>query len=210
MLKLADSQSSTGLKIFGLGLSKTGTSSLCEALRILGYRAVHNPTDDDSMLSLLSGNLRCGAIEENDAVCDIMFSRHFRELDRLYSRNVFILTERDRKSWHASCARHWRNRSVSLSKLWNEELVDFQVYGTVLYRPSLFEDAYDRHYQAVTKYFASTDRLLCLNICAGDGWDKLCRFIGVSVPPIAFPHVRPQQWLPPVETGAPLLLGARS
>ena len=68
MLRLADSQGSTGLKIFGLGLSKTGTSSLCEALRILGYRAVHNPTDDDSMVSLLSGNLRCSAIDENDAV----------------------------------------------------------------------------------------------------------------------------------------------
>ncbi len=63
MLRLVDSQGAPRLKIFGLGLSKTGTSSLCEALRILGYRAVHNPTDDDSMLSLLAGNRRCRAIE---------------------------------------------------------------------------------------------------------------------------------------------------
>jgi Sulfotransferase domain len=107
VLRLVDLQGAPRLKIFGLGLSKTGTSSLCEALRILGYRAAHNPADDESMLALLSGSLRCRATEENDAVCDIMFSRHFRELDRLYSHSVFILTERDRESWHASCARHW-------------------------------------------------------------------------------------------------------
>lgn len=198
MLRLVDVQGVPQLKIFGLGLSKTGTSSLCEALRILGYRAVHNPTDDDSMLSLLSGNLSCRAIEENDAVCDIMFSRHFRELDRLYPRSVFILTVRDREAWHASCARHWMGRSVSLSKLWNEDLVDFQVYGTAIYRRALFDDAYDQHYRAVTEYFSRTDRLLLLNICAGESWERLCSFLGLSVPGVPFPHVRPQPWGPPV------------
>lgn len=197
MFRVANSQDPSRYKIFGLGLSKTGTSSLCEALRILGYRAVHNPTDDDSMLSLLSGNLRCRAIEENDAVCDIMFARHFRELERLYSRSVFILTERDREPWHISCARHWSGRFVSLSKLWNEELVDFQVYGTALYCRSLFDDAYVQHYGSVIEYFAGTGRLLRINICAGEGWEKLCGFLGVPVPSLAFPHVRPQQWFPP-------------
>ena len=31
-------------KIFGIGLSKTGTSSLSEALEILGYSTVHFPS----------------------------------------------------------------------------------------------------------------------------------------------------------------------
>jgi hypothetical protein len=197
VLRSVDSNGATGVKVFGLGLSKTGTSSLSEALSILGYRAVHNPTDDDSMLSLLSGNLRCRAIAENDAICDIMFSRHFRELDRLYSQSLFILTERDRESWHASCARHWMGRPLSLARLWNEDLVDFQVYGTALYRRSLFDDAYDQHYGAVAEYFAKTDRLLRLNICAGEGWEKLCGFLHVSIPLLPFPHICPQPWLPP-------------
>ncbi len=192
-----DLPGSSQRKIFGVGLSKTGTSSLCQALRLLGYRAVHNPTDDESMLALLSGDLRCRAIEEHDAVCDIMFSRHFRELDRLFPRSLFILTERDRESWHGSCARHWEGRSVSLSRLWNEELVDFQVYGTALYRRSLFDDAYDGHDAAVTQYFTGSDRLLRLNICAGEGWEKLCGFLGVAVPDVIFPHVHPHKWLLP-------------
>jgi len=194
---VVDLPNTTQGKVFGVGLSKTGTSSLCQALRLLGYRAIHNPTDDDSMLALLSGHLRCRAIEENDAVCDIMFSRHFRELDRMYPGSLFILTERDRESWHSSCALHWAGRSVSLSRLWNEELVDFQVYGTALYRSSLFDDAYQQHYAAVTQYFAGSDRLLRLNVCAGEGWEKLCGFLGAPVPGVRFPHVRPHKWLPP-------------
>lgn len=189
--------SGVGRKSFGLGLSKTGTSSLCEALRILGLRAVHNPADDESTLALLSGNLVCRAIENSDAVCDIMFSRHFRELDRLYRGSLFVLTERDRAAWHASCARHWEGRSVKLSRLWNEEIIDFQVYGTAVYRRSLFEDAYEQHYRAVTEYFSGSDKVLRMNICAGDGWEKLCRFLGFAVPATLFPHVRPSKWSPP-------------
>lgn len=170
-------------KIFGLGFSKTGTSSLTQALRYLGFRAVHNPTDDETMLALLSGCLACTAIESHDAICDIMFCRHFRELDRLYPDSVFILTERDRRAWHDSCARHWASRTIRGLQLWNEELVDFHVYGTALYRPSLFDDAYQAHYTAVAAYFANRpERLLRTNICGGDGWEPLCAFLGCRVP----------------------------
>jgi hypothetical protein len=164
---------------------------------MLGYRAVHNPTDNDTMLSLLSGKLRCRSIEEHDAVCDIMFCRHFRELDRIYPGSLFILTERDRESWHASCARHWEGRSISISRLWNEELVDFQVYGTAIYSRSLFDDAYDEHYTAVVNYFRDSSRLLRQSICSGEGWEKLCDFLGVPIPVVPFPHVIPPKWLPP-------------
>lgn len=197
MLNLVSVSSSRRRKIFGLGLSKTGTSSLCEALRTLGYRTAHNPTDDDSMMALLSGTLCCRALEENDAVCDIMFTRQFRELDRLYPGSLFVLTERDRNAWHESCAQHWAGRSVSLPHLWNEEIIDFQVYGTALYRRSLFDDAYEQHYKAVTEYFGDSNRLLRLNICAGAGWEALCTFLGIPAPLTKFPHVRPAKWLPP-------------
>lgn len=184
-------------KIFGVGFSKTGTSSLAKALSVLGYRTTHNPTDDETTIALLSGNLDCAAIRNHDAICDIMFCRHFRELDRLYPGSFFILTERDRVGWHASCARHWASRTVNDTKLQNEELVDFQVYGTALYRHDLFDDAYDIHYAAVLSYFARRPgQLLRMNICAGDGWEVLCPHLGVSVPATSFPWVRPDPWAP--------------
>jgi hypothetical protein len=189
-------------KIFGVGFSKTGTSSLARALSILGYRTVHNPTDDETTISLLSGNLNCTAIRDNDAICDIMFCRHFRELDRLYPDSLFILTERDKDGWHASCTRHWASRTIRSTALHNEELVDFQVYGTALYRRDLFNDAYNAHYAAVLGYFEQRpSQLLRMNICAGDGWGILCSHLSVSVPSVRFPCVRPEPWSPSVQIG---------
>jgi hypothetical protein len=34
-------------KYFGIGLSKTGTTSLTEALNILGFNIIHNPTKNE-------------------------------------------------------------------------------------------------------------------------------------------------------------------
>ena len=183
-------------KIFGLGFSKTGTSSLADALSVLGFKTVHNPTDDDTMLALLSGNLRCKALEEHDAICDIMFCKHFRELDRIYPGSAFILTERDKSDWHASCSRHWAARRITTTALQNEELVDFQVYGAALYRRDQFDDAYDAHYTAVIDYFASRPgQLLRMNICKGDGWAALCTHLGLEPPCVPFPVVRPGPWV---------------
>ena len=184
-------------KIFGVGFSKTGTSSLAKALSMLGYRTTHNPTDDETTVALLSGNLDCGAIRDHDAICDIMFCRHYRELDRLYPGSLFVLTERDKAGWHASCARHWATRTIKNTALQNEELVDFQVYGTALYRSDLFDDAYDAHYAAIKTYFEPLPgQLLRMNICAGDGWEVLCAPLGIAVPAAPFPWVRPGPWVP--------------
>lgn len=190
-------EGSSQRRVFGIGLSKTGTSSLCEALEILGYRSVHNPTDERSIMALLTGDLHCPAIEYNDAVCDIIFSRHFRELDRLYPGSLFILTERDRQAWHASCAKHWSQRSVCRQKLWNEDLVDFNMYGTTLYQKRLFDDTYNSHYSAVQQHFSGTHQLLSMNICSGDGWSVLCQFLGKDIPSIPFPHICPDPWIAP-------------
>jgi hypothetical protein len=184
-------------KVFGVGFSKTGTSSLAKALSALGYKTVHNPTDDATMLSLLAGDMQCVAIQKHDAICDIMFCRHFRELDRLYPGSTFILTERDIEAWHTSCSRHWESRGVTSTYLRNEELIDFHVYGSALYKRALFQDAYEAHYRAVTDYFRDKPRqLLRLNICAGEGWEPLCEQLGVKVPQAPFPHVRPRPWRP--------------
>jgi hypothetical protein len=156
------------------------------------------------MLDLLSGNLLSLTIQAHNAVCDIMFARHFRELDRLYPGSVFILTERDKEGWHASCARHWSARRIQTTVLANEELVDFQVYGSALYRHDLFEDAYDAHYAAVIDYFADRPgQLLRMNICAGDGWGRLCDHLGLAMPDVPFPLVRPDPWVPPIQMGMP-------
>lgn len=182
-------------KVFGLGLSKTGTSSLAEALKILGYQTVHNPTDNNTMQSVLHGQVACTATEENDAVCDIIFVRHFRELDYAFPHSQFILTVRDLDSWLLSCQKHWYHRDALLGHLANEDLVDFNVYGTTRFNKRMFTSTYEAHYRAVEEYFLERSRdFLILNICAGKGWEPLCRFLELDQPDVMFPHVAPAPW----------------
>ena len=46
-----------------------------------------------------------------------------------------------------------------------------------------------RHNEAVKEYFKDRpDDLLVLDVCAGDGWEKLCPFLEKAVPDKPFPH----------------------
>jgi hypothetical protein len=41
----------------------------------------------------------------------------------------------------------------------------------------------------VKEYFRDRpDDLLVMNICAGEGWEKLCPFLGLAIPKVKFPH----------------------
>jgi hypothetical protein len=183
-------------KVFGLGLSKTATSSLANALQMLGYRTVHNPTDDRTIQALMHGRVRCQATDDNDAICDIAFVRHFRELDREFPGSKFVLTIRSRDAWLRSCRRHWASRYALLHDLANEDLVDFNVYGTTRFNYRLFMQTFESHSRDVREFFSGRAKdLLILDICAGGGWKELCEFLGKEVPVSLFPHVRPRPWV---------------
>lgn len=48
---------------------------------------------------------------------------------------------------------------------------------------------YHRHHADVRRYFADRpDDLLEMRIAEGDGWEKLCPFLGVEVPDGEFPR----------------------
>jgi hypothetical protein len=55
------------------------------------------------------------------------------------------------------------------------------------------EDVYtarfERHNREVLEYFADRPQdLLVMRLTEGDGWDKLCPFLGVPIPETPFPH----------------------
>jgi hypothetical protein len=166
------------LKIFGIGLAKTGTTSLNAALRILGYSAIDYPLD-------------LGGIDEHDAATDMPVADKFEFLDQKYPRSKFIYTVRQQDEWLRSCKRHWSE--------WHDNGRDMRpaviellrrLYGTVDFDANLFAEAYVRHETRVLSYFRDrADDLLILDICSkGDGWEPLCSFLGQEVPDGAFPH----------------------
>ena len=163
-------------KIFGIGLSKTGTTSLTTALTILGYRSIHYPPADE-----LDAILRT-----HDAATDTSVACQFESLDERYPNSKFILTWRDPSDWMISARREFENRPVSLA--WKRE-VRTRIYGSADWDADLFGRMYDRFNRRVRAYFSNRPHsLLTMNIIAGDGWAPLCGFLGKAVPIVPFPH----------------------
>ncbi len=49
---------------------------------------------------------------------------------------------------------------------------------------------YSQHSQEVVEHFAGRDNsLLIMNLGNGDGFEKLCPFLGVEIPAEPFPHM---------------------
>jgi hypothetical protein len=166
-------------KIFGIGLSRTGTTSLHRALEILGYRSVHYPPPD-SIDALL---------EDHDALSDTPVACRFRELDCRYPNSRFILTVRDFRSWLTSTRRFFAGPPPE--QAWRRE-VRLETYGRLDWDRRAFLHAYHRHIETVTEYFATRpEALLILDVVAGEGWEPLCDFLEKPVPALPFPHEYP-------------------
>ena len=186
-------------KIFAVGLSRTGTSSLNEALRLLGHRAVHFPDDDvtqteiTSFLARRPPELRLSLLTRVDALTDTPVSVTYQALDRAYPGSRFILTVRDKRSWLASCDKYWRGPLLGHLEGPTAAYIgciNAAVYGVEHYDESRFSSTYDAHVSGVLDYFrARPDDLLVMNICAGDGWEPLCKFLATALPLATFPRL---------------------
>ena len=171
-----------GPKIFAIGFHKTGTTSLADALELLGYRVcggigLRDPQIADHALTLAKENLpRFDAFQNNP------WALLYRELDALCPGSRFILTRRDTDRWLASADEHFGDQDTPMRE-W--------IYGVG--HPRGHEDIYrarfDAHYREVHEYFRDRpDDLLVLDITRGDGWKELCSFLGHDLPDQPFPH----------------------
>jgi hypothetical protein len=179
-------------KIFGIGLSRTGTSSLDQAFRLLGFHSVHwtNP-----FTQTIVGNQDFVLF---DAFSDISVSYQFEKLYHTFPNARFVLTTRELSSWVKSITNHYRNKSgfdspsaLTQSNRENryEGVVKEMEWGLYGQNKS-WEESYLQHYRRVYHFFSNKPegRLLELNICGGEGWSKLCPFLDKPVPDFPFPN----------------------
>jgi hypothetical protein len=154
-------------KILGLGLSKTGTTPLAAGLRRIGYQAKDFPLEIDQISAV-------------EAATDIQFT-DLETLDRLYPGSKFILTLRDENEWMQSCEK-WYAANLGWHPRWRDLGL---VSGDWL-------DHYRQHNERTIGYFSDRpDDLLILNICDGEGYEKLCPFLAEPVILEVFPHENP-------------------
>ena len=179
-------------KVFGVGLGRTGTTSLTYALRDLGCHARHCPyrllRRDEHGIVVLDME-RAARL---DAITDLPAARFYRELDHVFPSSKFILTIRDADSWVCSMRKIFlMNTAISLLPKMRELFCD--TYGTcVLSRTDILIERFNAHNREVRAYFADRPgALLVLDVRAPDAWGELCRFLGKPMPPrgAAFPRL---------------------
>lgn len=170
-------------KIFGIGLGRSGTTSLAHALTVLGYKTLHFPQSMEQ-------------IDRHEASDDLTVASRFKELDQKYPGSKFILTVRELDSWVSSCLWHYQKNWGGLTR--PEPAKSFcmesglKIYGAGVGRniqPIDLVTGSARHLQDVMLYFRGREKdLLVLDIVGGDGWERLCKFLDKPTPNSPFPN----------------------
>ena len=163
-------------KIFGIGLSKTGTTSLANALQILGYKV----KDNMGVVEYRAGDLASvdlDLVDAHDALTDTPIPSFYRELDARYHGSKFVLTVRDSEGWLKSCKKQFTERFATVQTDAHRRLF-LDLYGTDVFDNQQFANGYDRFVAGVREHFKDRPGdLLVINVTAGEGWEKLCAFL---------------------------------
>lgn len=176
-------------KVLGVGLQKSGTSTLRECLRALGYDVarLHKNVFYDARAGHV--NAITPILDAHDAFTGLappyLYEiAHERFGERL---RAVLTTRRTAETWLNSLTAHMQRRSVLGNK------INRDVYGH-LYpagNERAFIDYYEAHNQAVRDYFAERGaEHQLLEICweTGGGWEQLCDFLGETRPQDGIPH----------------------
>ncbi len=179
-------------KIFGIGLPKTGTSSLGRCFEILGLsKAPYNL----ELINNVAGGERQGLDEmvaKYDSFEDWPWPVLYQELDQAYPEARFILTLReDEHVWLRSLQKHTARNTQANSKWLREKFFGHQ---DPWQGGDHYKAFYRKHEEEVKCYFSGRpEKLLIVNWESGDGWAELCAFLGYPVPDIDFPHINPAE-----------------
>lgn len=192
------------LKVVGAGFGRTGTNSLKLALEQLGFGPCHHMfevRDNPDQLPYWQAAAR-GEIPDWDDVfanynasVDWPSARFWRELAAHFADARVLLSIRSPESWfksvHATIWQSMRNREKLEPGPRRErldmgyELVVRQTFDERLDDPDYAMSVFRAHNEAVQREIPP-ERLLVYTV--GDGWEPLCRFLGVDVPDTPYPH----------------------
>lgn len=198
------------LKVLGVGLSRTGTTSLSVALENLGLRCIHY--DRDRLTRILMDPPEVPdfrVYDDVDAVTDLPAAHFYRELLAAYPDAKAILTYRPVDDWWRSVSRHFNEAyPVNEKKAARESgrylrraragkpispshnLFRFRLRNLVYGNPSAVEFVYRRAYVDHIRRVRNEipeERLMVMDISTNASWRPLCEFLGCPVPDLPFP-----------------------
>lgn len=194
------------LHVIGAGLGRTGTHSLKVGLEMIGFGPCYHMLEviaapERGTHWLEQANEGTNAweriFEGFQATVDWPAAAYWRELVEAYPEAKVILSLRDSDRWYQSMMNTiYRTLTVDLPDELPANVRDF----TQMTRQLIFEQTFDgrmddrgyaigvyeEHNQAVIDAIPA-ERLLAYR--PGDGWEPLCRFLGVPIPDEPYPHL---------------------
>lgn len=148
------------VKIFGIGLSRTGSLSLQHYMSTSGYNSAHyvvRPHWKGLPQEIIK------FCEGYDFINDAPVSIYFEELSQAFPGSKFINTTRKLDSWLKSCSYHFTNnprrRRLRRAALKYRELL----YGCDGYNKTKFIKAFYQHKQKVSE-FSKNNNVLTLRL----------------------------------------------
>jgi hypothetical protein len=202
------------IKVIGTGLGRTGTHSLKMALEQLGFgkcyhmvELLNNPAglrhfeeaergEDTNWDALFQGYL---------SAVDYPVARYYKPLLTKYPDAKVVHTTRDPEAWYESCRNtiFWASKpdagrilkmmirmpfSSTIRKRlpvlkYNGRLIDLE-FGNDLNNKAEIIKRFKQRDEEIERTVPK-ERLLKFNV--KEGWEPLCRFLGVAVPSTSFP-----------------------
>lgn len=176
-------------RVFGIGLHKTGTTSLHEAFKMLAMDSLHWGTGEAPLIWYEMNALgRSPTLEQFYALSDNPIPIFYEQLDKAYPGSKFVLTIRDEVDWLASVAKLWSYKHNPTRRLWDvypvSNTLHVALYGRSDFDALVFLERYRRHNQAVRAYFKDRpDDLLVLDMDQPRGkLAALCKFLNLPLP----------------------------
>jgi len=179
-----------GTKIFGVGYQRTGTTSLAAALNHLGIKTRQFPKE-------LWDDIDHDIIRDYQGFTDDPVTLLWRKLDERHPESKFIHTIRSDESWLKSIRWLMTTGSIKFKESFDEygDTFNRELFGTTVFEPDLFLERYRAYNADVITYFATRpDDYLRIDVTRGEGFEKLCPFLGLPVPAeTAFPRLNVQE-----------------
>lgn len=187
-------------KVFCIGWAKTGTTSMGNAFQILGY--THTTRQFDLFEGLAKGDMSeaFAMADQYDAFDDWPWILLYEDMAERYPHAKFVLTLREEGAMVKSYRKMVAQELKRYSKIRD---VRKYIYGfdTELGTNDQFLERVRKHNADVRHFFADKpDRLLEMTLAEGDGWEKLCPFLGKPVPDVPFPVANAASKRNPIKT----------
>jgi hypothetical protein len=213
------------MKVFCIGLSRTGTTSLCDALSVLGLNTLHfslgvfvnQKVINDELIFIpvrklnlfrkwrrkkeiehIKNTFDFDIFDKYHAFGDLPIPLFFKQLDQKYPNSKFIYTYRNEDKWLKSMKWLFCEGAVQWRHgLINDE-IKYAAYGCFKYDEKNLIKSYREHHADVIDYFKNKpESLLFLDLDKESlTFKAICDFIGVKLPNVPFPVLNKSQKQP--------------